>query len=106
MAAGAISRSDELRARRGGGVNDGISGSYLLMHDVPYVGADRKVRRATLVSALTLAGDRTAKPDTHVALFTGDQPCHADGTEIAQIKHSTSKETIREGLVTKHSFSN
>jgi hypothetical protein len=106
MSAGAISRSDDLRRLRNEGFNVEISGSYLLIHDVPYVGADKKVRRGTLVSTLILAGDRTAKPDTHIALFTGDHPCNADGSEIAQIKHNATTETIRAGLVTKHSFSN
>jgi hypothetical protein len=106
MSAGVISRSDDLRRLRDEGFNVEISGSYLLIHDVPYVGTDRKVRRGTLVSTLILAGDRTAKPDTHVALFTGDHPCNADGSEITQIKHNAATETIREGLVTKHSFSN
>lgn len=106
MSAGVISRSDDLRRLRDEGFNVEVSGSYLLVHDVPYVGADKKVRRGILVSTLNLAGDRTAAPDTHVALFAGDHPCDVNGLEIAQIKNSASNGTIREGLVTKHAFSN
>ena len=36
-----------------------------------------------------LAGEATTTPGTHVALFVGEHPCNKDGTEIAQIKHSS-----------------
>jgi hypothetical protein len=101
-----ISHSEDLRRLSEDGYNVDISDGYLMIHDVPYVGSDRKVRRATLASSLTLAGDRTAPPDTHVAFFTGDHPCNVDGIEIAQIKHQKSDMTIRKGMVTKYSFSN
>ncbi len=101
-----IDRNADLRRLRDEGYDIEISGSYLLINQVPYVGADRTVRRATLVSALKLAGDRTVAPDTHVCLFTGDHPCSTDGTEIAGIKHGASNEVIRPGLVTRFSFSN
>jgi hypothetical protein len=101
-----ISRSPDLKRLVEDGYDVEISGSYLLVNDVPYVGADKTVRRATLASTLKLAGDRTAAPDTHVCLFTGDYPCRADGTEIRGIKHGASNETIREGLVARFSFSN
>lgn len=101
-----ISRSDDLKRLHDEGYNVDVSGSYLLIHDVPYVASDKNVKRAALVSTLMLAGDRTAAPDNHLALFTGDHPCNTDGSEIAQIKHNASNVTIREGLVAKHSFSN
>ena len=41
-------------------------GGYLVMREVPYVDAHRQVRTGTLISSLTLAGDQTRTPDTHV----------------------------------------
>jgi tRNA A37 threonylcarbamoyladenosine dehydratase len=72
---------------------------------IPYVNASKEVRNGTLVSTLTLAGDVTAAPDTHVMHFAGDQPCNRDGTEISSIKHSTGRATMG-GVTIERSFSN
>jgi hypothetical protein len=77
-----------------------------LSASVPYVNAQREVKRGTLVSELTLAGDVTAAPKTHVAFFIGDHPCNKDGSEIGQIKHGSGNQDLGDGLVVNHSFSN
>jgi hypothetical protein len=82
-----------------------VRGGYLLVRDVPYVNAQRQVQRGILVSSLTLAGDTTVRPDTHVAYFAGEHPCRADGAEIAEIKHSSSPQQLADGVVVQHSFS-
>uniref|UniRef100_UPI003B3BE311 DUF6791 domain-containing protein n=1 Tax=Sphingomonas sp. TaxID=28214 RepID=UPI003B3BE311 len=46
-----------------------VVGGFLVMREIPYVDADRKVRRGTLISSLALAGDQTRPPDTHVMHF-------------------------------------
>jgi len=107
-----ISRSPDLKRLRDDGFEVEISSGYLLIHGVPYVAARGdgreiiEVKTATLASELTLSGDVTTRPGTHVALWTGDQPCNRNGTEIIQIKHSISDAKLGEGLVAKHSFSN
>jgi hypothetical protein len=58
------------------------------------------------VSELTLAGDKTSVPGTHVIHFIGEQPCHMDGSEIDQIKNQANDQTLAEGLVINRSFSN
>lgn len=101
-----ISRNPDLKRLRDEGYEVEIRATYLLVHSVPYVNSNREVKRGTLVSALQLAGDKTVSPSDHVALFTGDHPCNKNGTEILQIKHSTSNQTLAPNLVVKHSFSN
>lgn len=101
-----ISRSRDLKRLRDEGYAVEIRSAYLLVHHVPYVNAAKEIQYGTLAAALTLAGNVTAQPETHVALFTGDHPCHRDGTEITQIKHKASAVALGEGLVAKHSFSN
>lgn len=90
--------------------NDGyaveIRGAHLLIHDIPYVNRDRKIAVGTLASDLTLAGDCSVKPKTHVAYFVGAQPCHRDGTPITQIMHSVCNKPLGEGLIATLSFSN
>ncbi|CAN7745440.1 ThiF family adenylyltransferase [Mesorhizobium sp. LjNodule214] len=80
-------------------------GGHLVMREVPYVDAHRQLRIGTLISSLTLAGDRTRKPDTHVAHWDGDFPCHADGSPIQGIAHQTGAFDLGHGLKATHAFS-
>jgi hypothetical protein len=80
--------------------------NYLLLHSVPYVNTRREIALGTLVSELTLGGDTTVRPNTHVAMFAGDHPCAKDGTPIAQIVHASAKQQLLPGLIVDHSFSN
>ncbi|MBZ9973944.1 ThiF family adenylyltransferase [Mesorhizobium sp. BR-1-1-10] len=80
-------------------------GGYLVMREVPYVDAQRQLRIGTLISSLTLAGDRTRKPDTHVAHWDGDFPCHADRSPIQGIAHQTGAFDLGHGLKATHAFS-
>ena len=101
-----ISRNEDLKRLRDEGYEVEVRASYLLVHNVPYLNAQRELKRGTLVSALQLAGDKTVRPSDHVVLFAGDHPCNKNGTEISQIKHSSSAQTVGEGVVVSHSFSN
>jgi hypothetical protein len=82
-----------------------IRSGHLLVKDVPYVNASREVKRGVLVSTLTLAGDVTTTPDTHVAYFVGDHPCRSDGAEIDQIKNPGGGKALAADLVVNHTFS-
>jgi hypothetical protein len=82
-----IDRSPDLKRLRDEGYHLAIDASYLVVRDIPYVNSCKAIKRGALVSKPTLAGDVTVRPDTHVAYFSGDQPCSADGREIEQIKN-------------------
>jgi ThiF family len=101
-----INRNLDLKRLRDEGYEVEIRATYLLVHNVPYVNATREIKRGTLISSLQLAGDHTVAPSDHVALFTGEHPCNKDGTEMSQIKHSSSNQALATDLVAKHSFSN
>jgi hypothetical protein len=100
-----IDRSADLKRLRDTGYSVHVRAGYLLVNDVPYVDSRKNVRRGTLVSQLDLAGDVTARPQSHVAYFIGDHPCQADGTEIAQIKSGSGKQTLADGVEIDHTFS-
>lgn len=100
-----ISRSPDLQKLQNEGYELEIRSGFLLVKSVPYVNSRKEVRRGTLVAKLVLAGDKTTRPDDHVAYFAGEHPCSADGTEIAQIKHASGERTLAEGVVIQHSFS-
>ncbi len=101
-----VSRSADLKRLRDEGYDIEVRSNHLLVKDVPYVDSQRAVRRGILVSELTLAGEVTAAPGTHVALFIGEHPCGRDGTLISQIQHQSGDQDLGNGLVAKHSFSN
>jgi hypothetical protein len=82
-----------------------IQGGLLVMREVPYVDTQRRVRRGSLISTLSMAGDVTQTPDTHQAWFDGEFPCKADGTPIAAIAHSSGNFNLGHGLTAKHHFS-
>lgn len=83
-----------------------IRGAHLLVSHIPCVNSQRRIEYGTLVSKLTFAGDTIAKPDDHIAYFTGPHPCHKDGSIMSQIQHSSQTTTLAEGIVVNHSFSN
>ncbi len=99
-----ISRSPDLKKLQDEGYDVEIRSDYLLIKDVPYVNANKEVVRGILVSNLTLAGDVTATPDTHVVMFAGAYPCDKDGTELEKIRHE-SRQQLAENLTIQHSFS-
>ena len=101
-----INHNPDLKRLRDEGYCIEISpGNFLLVKGVPYVNSKKEIAEGTLISNLTMAGGKTAPPDPHVVHFIGDQPCHANGTEIAQIKHPNGETKLDEGLVANRSFS-
>jgi len=100
-----INRSWDLLKLQNEGYELEIKSGFLLAKGVPYVNSRKEVKRGTLVAKLVLAGDKTARPDDHVAYFAGEHPCNADGTEIAGIKHGSATRAIAEGVMINHSFS-
>ena len=59
-----------------------VDDAFLVIDNIPYVTADKTVRRAKLVMVLTLRGDVTARPNDHVAYWSGEHPHHADGRSL------------------------
>jgi hypothetical protein len=82
-----------------------IRSSFLLVHNVPYVNAQREIKFGVLVSDLSLAGDVTTHPENHVAHFIGTYPCDKDGVEIEKIKNQSQEKSLGPDLAIQHSFS-
>ena len=101
-----INRNPDLKRLRDEGFDLEVRSNLLLVKTVPYVNANKEIKYGILVSELTLAGDDTQKPGTHVIHFAGEHPCRKDGTEIAQIKHGSARNEIDKDLFVDHSFSN
>jgi len=101
-----INHSPDLKRLRDEGYEVEVRGGYLMVHHIPYVNSRKQVLFGTLVSNLSLAGNRTTRPNTHVIQFAGENPCNIDGTIIGAIQHANSTQDLGNGIVINHSFSN
>ena len=85
-----IARNSDLRRLQEDGYTLRIvDGGYLFTENVPYVTARREVQEGTLVMELTLSGDLTVQPTTHVAHWTGEFPYDASGNKLLALIHET-----------------
>ena len=100
-----ISRSPDLKRLQDDGYEVEVRSDHLLLNHIPYVTENRNIKRGTLVSELTLAGDVTTRPNTHVVMFVGDMPCDREGLPLVQILNSSKRRELAGGLVVDHRFS-
>lgn len=100
-----INRSLDLKRLRDDGYDIEVRSNYLLIKRVPHVNFNKEVKYGILVSELSLAGDITTMPSTHVVYFAGDHPCNNDGSELVKIKHQSEQKVLDHELVVHHSFS-
>lgn len=101
-----ISHNPDLKQLRDEGYEIEVKGGYLLIHHIPYVNNNREIRYGSLVSELSMSGNRTTKPTNHVIYFVGEHPCNKDGSIIVQIQHGSQNQQLDDGLTITHSFSN
>ncbi|WFU24975.1 ThiF family adenylyltransferase [Bradyrhizobium sp. CB1717] len=97
-------RNPDLRRLREEGYAVRIRSGFLVMQ-VPYVDGKGEVRLGSLISSLTLAGDVTQRPDTHVVQWDGGYPCGKDGKEIEALRHGSGDFNLGSGLTAKFTFS-
>lgn len=105
-----IAHSKDLLTLRNDGYHLLVRNGYLLIKDVPYVGADCAVHRdGVLISQLqtTVENGRevTAKPTTHVAYWTGEHPCHANGDKIRSFENNSAPQDLGAGVRADFTFS-
>ncbi len=83
--------------------------SNLLLLKVPYVRADKTVAYGTLASELTLSGNTTTTPNTHVVSFVGatdgDIPCDDHGHELEELINQRGPLPLGGDLVASCTFS-
>ncbi len=84
-----IDRSPPLKQLRDEGYDVNVITGYLLVRDVPYVNANREVKRGVLISVLKVNNDVALPPKDHQAKWFGDHPCNEDGTLIEGLGSST-----------------
>ncbi len=101
-----ISRSPDLARLQNDGLEISIDSGYLAVSNIPYVTSAKKIDYGSLAIQLTLSGEKTTKPKTHVVNFTGEAPCNRDGTPIRAIEHSVTVQQLTQKLKSQRTFSN
>lgn len=104
MSTGPISRSPDLARLRDDGYEVEVRAGHLLVSHVPYLDAGGQVQFGTLASTLTLAGETTQRPDSHVTYFIGDAPCDTQGNVLNKIIIA-GQHALGDGLVANFQFS-
>lgn len=100
-----INRNHDLKRLRDDGYEVDIVSGHFVMRNVPYVNAKKEVLYGTLVSELSLSGDVTVVPQTHVINFAGEYPCDVDGKKLDKIVNNESTTKLAEGLTINYTFS-
>jgi hypothetical protein len=100
-----INRNHDLKRLRDDGYEIDVVAGYLVMRNVPYVNSQKQVLFGTLVSELSMAGDVTVTPSTHVINFAGEYPCDMDGSKLGKIVNSENTTNLADGLTINYSFS-
>jgi hypothetical protein len=100
-----IARSPDLLRLQNEGYDIAVRDGFLLVKDVPYVTATREIKRGILISALDLNGDKTTTPQNHVAMWTGEHPCHHDGRSITTIANPSPPQDLGGGIRADFTFS-
>lgn len=64
-----------------------------------------EVKQGTLISSLKVSGDMTDRPDTHVAYWTGEHPCHSNGVKVSSIANPSAAQDMGNGIQADFTFS-
>ena len=100
-----IDHSPDLKRLRDEGFELAIKLPFLLVSGVPYFNSKKEICYGTLVTDLTLAGNKTGKPKNHVIHFIGEHPCNKDGTTMASLIYNNAGSNLLHDIVVNRSFS-
>jgi hypothetical protein len=103
-----VGRSPDLKRLQDEGYDIEVRSNQLLVR-VPYATASRTVAYGTLVSELTLSGDRTTAPGTHVVSFIGatedDVPHDNHGNMLNDLINQRGRIDLGDSLIASCTFS-
>jgi molybdopterin/thiamine biosynthesis adenylyltransferase len=95
-----ISLNPDLKRLRDEGYEIEIKGGYVCIHHIPYVNSKKQVAYGTLVTDLNLVKPKTlGEPKDHTMYFSGEAPCHKDGTQQDEFINSQQNTPLVEGLI-------
>lgn len=105
MSTGPFARNPDLKRLRDEGYSVEINGSHLVMRDVPYVTANRRVERGVLVAPVTFAGGGVSGMNDHTVHFQGAAPSDSMGQPLAHLTQNPIDQEVYPGLRVNFYFS-
>lgn len=101
-----INLNDDLGKLRDAGYDLEVDGGHLLVHQIPYVNADKKIKFGTIVTVLTYASPNIiGLPQDHTVYFKGEIPCDHNGEQLSSIINNSTTIQLTEKIVVNHYFS-
>jgi hypothetical protein len=82
-----------------------LRGDYLLVHDVPFVGADCSIKRGTLACTFIAPNGVAEFPDQHQMYWSEEFPCYSNGKRITPMQHSEPNKEVFPGFIARVYFS-
>lgn len=101
-----INHSNDLKQLRDEGYSIEVFNGYLIIHEIPYVNNAIEIKKGKLILQLATNGNNTLVPNTHIAHFMGEFPCHVNGSYIEKLRHANQNIPLRENIIMNFSFSN
>ena len=109
MSARVISLNPDLKRLRDEGYELEIKDGYAIIHNVPYLDANKTIQHGILISPLDMRGDVVKYVNSgaaHVIYFQGTHPYRADGQPMAGVVLDNHSGKLMVGLRVNFSFSN
>lgn len=106
MSLARINLNPDLKRLKDEGYELTLSAHGFLVLATPYVTSGGVIAYGHIVSDISFTGDVANAISTHQVWFSGEYPCHKDGTPIEGIRHSSETRELYPGMVINHYFSN
>lgn len=101
-----IDHSPDLKRLRDEGYEIKMQEAYLIVSGVPYFNSKLEICYGTLVTDLTIAGNKACRPQNHVIHFIGEHPYNKDGSLMSVLTHNNNRTSLTNNLIVDRSFSN
>jgi len=83
-----------------------IRGSYLLVHDIPYVNSQKEIKYGTIVTLLSFVSPNIiGKPIDHTVNFAGEAPCDENGNQLISIINEGGAPIVTSDFEARYFFS-
>lgn len=103
------SHNDDLQRLVAKGYAVAVDGGYLIVRDIPYLDAEKRLQWGGIVAKLVFVDKQTVKQDDHQIFFAGAVPHGLDGKPIPNLGGGPTTLPLGEGskdIVVQRSFSN
>ena len=91
-----INRSPDLARLKAEGFEIEEIAGHIVIRNLPYVNAQKQVKRGALVAVLTLNGDVAGAPPNHTIMFSGEYPCDKHGRELPHINEKNARNITKD----------